>query len=109
MTHLIDARPRTAASPDILIFPGDPGWGGVRRGLGIVDRTPAAIALPRTAADVIALVEHAETVGLEIAVQGGDQPGMQLDGTLLVSLRLVAARELEIAVATLAATPRRLR
>ena len=78
---------RTASSPDILLFPGDTGWDDARRAWNLaVDQRPAAVALPESVDDVVAVVEHAQLVGLKIAVQGtGHGAGMELDGTLLVN------------------------
>ena len=89
MPHLIDfgTAARTAASPDILLFPGDPGWDEARRAWNLaVDQRPAAVALPETVDDVVAAVDYARTLGLRVAVQGtGHGAGRPLDGTLLVN------------------------
>ena len=73
MSQLIDtgSATRTAASPDILVFPGDPGWDDARRAWNLaVDQRPAAVALPETVDDVVDAVDYARTLGLRIAVQG---------------------------------------
>ena len=91
MPQLIDtgnAR-RSAASPAILTFPGDPGWDEARRAWNLaVDQRPAAVALPETVDDVVAAVDHARTVGLRVAVQGTGHGARHdlLDGTLLVNM-----------------------
>jgi hypothetical protein len=95
MTRLAETRTRSAASPDILLYPDAPGWTAARETLGLHERRPAAIGLPRTATDVAALVAHADTVGLALAVHHpGERPPEPLHGTVLVSLRLLTADEL---------------
>ena len=38
---------RTTASPDVLVFPGEPGWDEARRAWNLaVDQRPAVVALP---------------------------------------------------------------
>ena len=79
---------RADASPDILVFPGDPGWDAARRAWNLaVDQRPAAVALPETVDDVVAAVDYARTIGLRIAVQGTGHgaPVRSLDGTLLIN------------------------
>jgi len=62
---------RTTASPDVLVFPGEPGWDEARRAWNLaVDQRPAVVALPETVDDVVAAVEYARELGLRIAVQG---------------------------------------
>jgi FAD/FMN-containing dehydrogenase len=92
MTELVDSRnptraTRPAASPDILLFPGDPGWDDARRAWNLaVDQRPAAVALPQTVDDIVAVVEHGRLVGLEVAVQStGHGAGASLHGTVLVN------------------------
>jgi FAD/FMN-containing dehydrogenase len=100
MPQLIDtgnAR-RTAASPAILTFPGDPGWDEARRAWNLaVDQRPAAVALPETVDDVVAAVDYARTVGLRIAVQGTGHGARHdlLDGTLLVNMARMTGVEID--------------
>ena len=88
---------RTAAPPELLVFPGQPGWDEARRAWNLsVDQRPAAVALPETVDDVVAAVDHARAAGLRVAVQGtghgaGSTP---LDGTLLIN----TARMIGVAV-----------
>src|SRR6476646_6541504 len=79
---------RTAASPDVLVFPGEPGWDEARRAWNLaVDQRPAVVAVPETVDDVVAAVEYARELGLRITVQGTDHgaPGRPLHGTMLVN------------------------
>ena len=100
MPQLIDtgnAR-RTAASPAILTFPGDPGWDEARRAWNLaVDQRPAAVALPETVDDVVAAVDYARTVGLRVAVQGTGHGARHdlLDGTLLVNMARMTGVEID--------------
>ena len=99
MAQLIDTGnpTRTASSPDILLFPGDAGWDDARRAWNLaVDQRPAAVALPETVDDVVAVVEHARLVGLKVAVQGtGHGAGARLDGTLLVNTSRMTGVEID--------------
>ena len=89
---------RTAASPDLLVFPGQPGWDDARRAWNLsVDQRPAAVALPETVDDVVATVDHARAVGLRVAVQGtghgaGSTP---LDGALLINMSRMTGVEVD--------------
>ena len=99
MTQLVDSgtTARAASSPDILLFPGDAGWDEARRAWNLaVDQRPAAVALPLTVDDVVAVVEHARLVGLKVAVQGtGHGAGAALDGTLLVNTSRMTGVEID--------------
>ena len=77
-----------AAAPKLLVFPGHAGWDDARRAWNLaVDQRPAAVALPESADDVVAAVDHAGALGLQVAVQGtGHGAGStSLDGTLLIN------------------------
>jgi hypothetical protein len=55
----------------LLVYPGDDGWDEARAAWNLVaDQRPAAVAFPETADDVVAIVDHARTVGLRVAPQG---------------------------------------
>jgi FAD/FMN-containing dehydrogenase len=100
MPQLIDtgSARRTAASPAILSFPGDPGWDEARRAWNLaVDQRPAAVALPETVDDVVAAVDYARTVGLRVAVQGTGHGARHdlLDGTLLVNMARMTGVEID--------------
>jgi len=90
MPQLIDTGnvTRTAASPTILSFPGDPGYDDARRAWNLaIDQRPAAVAMPESVDDVVAAVDYARTVGLRVAVQGTGHGARHdlLDGTLLIN------------------------
>ena len=100
MTQLTDSRTavRTAASPDVLVFPGEPGWDDARRAWNLaVDQRPAVVALPESVDDVVAAVSYARELGLRIAVQGTGHgaPGTPLDGTLLVNMSRMGGVEVD--------------
>ena len=90
MPQLSHPSTRDAASPDTLVFPGDPRWDVARRAWNLaVDQRPAAVALPESVTDVVAAVDHARAVGLRVAVQStghGAAARGPLDGSLLVNL-----------------------
>jgi FAD/FMN-containing dehydrogenase len=89
---------RKAASPDLLVLPGQAGWDDARRAWNLaVDQRPAVVAFPETADDVVAAVDHARTTGLRVAVQGtghgaGSTP---LDGTLLINTARLTGVEID--------------
>jgi len=97
LSHTNNAR-RTAASPDLLVFPGRAGWDEARRAWNLaVDQRPAAVALPETVDDVVAAVDHARAAGLRVAVQGtghgaGSTP---LDGALLINMARMTGVEVD--------------
>src|SRR5262249_40038344 len=63
--------PAVLAPPDRILTPGDPGWDDARRAWDLaVDQRPAAIAVPRSAHDVVAAVAFARGRGLRVAAQG---------------------------------------
>jgi FAD/FMN-containing dehydrogenase len=80
-----------AVSPEIVVFPDDPRWDDARRAWNLaVDQRPALVALPRSVADVVAVVEHARLLGLRIAVQGtghGAAARGPLDGAVLLNTK----------------------
>src|SRR6188508_1985488 len=96
LAHTTNAR-LGAASSDLLVFPGQPGWHDARRAWNLaVDQRPAAVALPETVDDVVDVVEHARLVGLKVAVQGtGHGAGAPLDGTLLVNTSRMTGVEID--------------
>jgi hypothetical protein len=73
--------------------PGDPGWDDARRAWNLaVDQRPAAVALPVTDADVVAVVDFAREEGLRVAVQGtghGASAGAPFEGTILVNTKRI--------------------
>jgi FAD/FMN-containing dehydrogenase len=72
-----------------IVLAGDEGWKVARQNWNLaVDQQPTAVALPETAADVLAVVEFARVHGLGVAPQGtghGAQPLGPLDETILLS------------------------
>jgi FAD/FMN-containing dehydrogenase len=81
-----------------VVAPGDDGWDEARQAWNLaVDQRPAAVALPETADDVVAIVEFARAYGLRVAPQGtGHNAGPlgPLDDTVLV--KTVRMRGVEI-------------
>jgi mRNA-degrading endonuclease toxin of MazEF toxin-antitoxin module len=92
--------PRIAASPDLLVFPGHPGWDEARRAWNLsVDQRPAVVALAETVDDVVAAIDHARATGLRVAVQatGHGAGSTSLDGTLLVNTVRMSGVEVDLA------------
>jgi len=79
----------TLAQPaGTILRPSDPGWDDARQACNLAtDQQPAAVALPRSAADVAAAVSLARQYGLRVAAQGTGHnaaPLGSLTGTLLI-------------------------
>jgi FAD binding domain len=72
----------------LILTPADPGWDDARKAWNLaVDQHPAAIALPESAADVIATANFARDHGYRVAAQAtghGAAPLGPLDGTVLI-------------------------
>jgi hypothetical protein len=86
--------PAPAGAPSVRILrSGDPGWDAARQAWNLaVDQRPAAVALPRSAADVVASVRYARRSGLRVAAQGTGHnaaPLGPLAGTLLIKTHLM--------------------
>jgi UDP-N-acetylenolpyruvoylglucosamine reductase len=71
-----------------IVAPGDEGWDEARQAWNLaVDQRPAAVALPESADDVVAIVTFARESGLRVAPQGtGHGAGAlgELDDTILL-------------------------
>lgn len=71
-----------------LVLPGDDGWDSARQAWNLaVDQHPAAVALPETAGDMVAVVQFARDSGLRVAPQGtghNASPMETLDDTVLL-------------------------
>src|SRR3954454_23923035 len=71
-----------------LVLRGDPNWDEARQAWNLaVDQRPAAVALPETAGDVVAVVQFARESGLRVAPQGtghNASPIDSLDDTVLL-------------------------
>jgi FAD/FMN-containing dehydrogenase len=92
----LHARALRARLQGDLVLPDDESWDEARRAWNLaVDQRPAAVALPETADDVVAIVDFAREHGLRVAPQGtGHNAGPLgwLDETILVKterMRLV--------------------
>jgi FAD/FMN-containing dehydrogenase len=79
---------RPAHRPATILTSADPGWDDARRAWNLaVDQRPAAVAVPRSAADVAAAVGFARDRGLRVAAQGTGHnaaPLGDLAGTVLI-------------------------
>ena len=77
-----------ALDPDVLLTPGQPDFDQARRAWNLaVDQRPAAIGIPRSSDDVIALIRFAREHGLRVAPQATGHSAAcltALDGSLLL-------------------------
>jgi FAD/FMN-containing dehydrogenase len=95
---LMSARALRVRLQGDLVLPGDEPWDEARRAWNLaVDQQPAAVALPDTVDDVVAIVDFAREHGLRVAPQGtGHNAGPLgwLDETIL--LKTSRMRRVEI-------------
>jgi FAD/FMN-containing dehydrogenase len=86
---------------ECLVHPHDPGWDEARRAWNLaVDQQPAAVALPESVEDVIAVVRWARSRGLRIAPQAtGHNAGAMgsLAHTVLVKTERMRGVEIDVA------------
>src|SRR5215204_3226032 len=82
-----------------VIGPQDPGWDEARRAWNLaVDQRPAAVAIPESAQDVVAVVEVARERGLRVAPQGSGHsaaPRGSLERSVLVDMAGMNAVEID--------------
>ncbi len=87
------------APPNLLVFSSDDGWDDARRAWNLaVDQRPAAVALPATAQDVVAVVRYARERGLRVAGQGtGHNAGAlgSLEDTVLIKTHRMRGVEID--------------
>ena len=92
MTELTQTTSRGtgSASPEIMIFPGDHRYDLARQAWNLaVDQRPPLVAMPRTTAEVRAVVDYARLLDLRLAIQGtghGAAARRDLTGTVLVNM-----------------------
>jgi FAD/FMN-containing dehydrogenase len=81
----------SAQQAPTIVTPADPGWDDARQAWNLaVDQHPDVVALPESAADVVAAVDFARRHGLRVTVQGtghNARPRRSLAGTLLINTR----------------------
>src|SRR5271165_6041550 len=71
MNTAVDLNTPLAVPAVAILTAADPGWDNARQAWNLaVDQRPAAIAMPGSAADVVAAVEYARRHGLRVAAQG---------------------------------------
>jgi hypothetical protein len=94
----LDFEPLRARLDGEVVVPGDADWDDARQAWNLtVDQRPAAVALPRTAADVAAVVEFARDHGLRVAPQGtGHGAGAMGDMSDTILLKTVNMRGVSI-------------
>ncbi len=98
MTIATDLRPLAAATP--LHLPSDPGYDAARVAWNLaVDQRPAAVALPRTAAEVAQVVRAAAGAGLRVAPQTTGHNAAPLAAQGLEDVVLVRTSGMDLAVA----------
>jgi FAD/FMN-containing dehydrogenase len=98
MTIDIDLRPLAADIP--LHLPGDPGYDAARVAWNFaVDQRPAAVALPRTAAEVQHIVRAAAAAGLRVAPQSTGHNAAPLAAQGLDDVVIVRTSAMDLAVA----------
>ena len=98
MTIDLDLRP--LATETTLHLPGDPGYDAARVAWNLaVDQRPAAVALPRTAAEVAQVVRAAAQAGLRVAPQSTGHNAAPLAAQSLDDVVLVRMSGMDLVVA----------
>jgi FAD/FMN-containing dehydrogenase len=99
MTELVQPTAIDPVSPEIMIFPGDHRYDQARQAWNLaVDQRPPVVALPRTTAEVQAVVDYARTLDLRLAIQGtghGAAARRALTGTVLVNMACLTGLEVD--------------
>lgn len=100
-----DLAALVAAAPGRVHLPGDPAYDALRLPWNLsVDQRPAAIGVPTTTAEVVALVRTASRLGLRVAPQstghGAAPLHCRLDGTLLLKLHELSGVTIDAAART---------
>lgn len=103
MTEPIDTtRPAGEdVSPAIMIFPGDQRYDTAREASSHDDvGRPPVVAMPRTTADLQAVVDYARLLDLRLVVRGPghDDAGSDLWGSVLVNTALMTDVEVDVEV-----------
>lgn len=76
-----------------VVSPGDPDWNAARQAWALaVDQRPAAVALPESAEDIVAIVDFAREHGLRVAAQGTGHNAHPLEQRLGDSILLKTER-----------------
>jgi FAD/FMN-containing dehydrogenase len=82
-----------------FVMPSDPNWDEARQAWNLaVDQRPAAVALPESAGDVVAVVQYAREAGLRVAPQGtghNASPMQTLEDTILLKTSRMRAVEVD--------------
>jgi FAD/FMN-containing dehydrogenase len=88
-----ELRSLDAAIRGAIVGPADPDWDAARQAWNLaVDQRPAAVALPETAADIVAIVDFAREHGLRIAPQGTGHNAGPLEHRLANSILVKTER-----------------
>jgi hypothetical protein len=94
----VDAQDLKSRIEGAVVAPGDATWDEARAAWNLaIDQRPALVAIPATAADVVAIVAFARERGLRVAPQGTGHNASaiaSLQGTILV--KTSALRDVEI-------------
>ena len=86
-------RELSAVLTGAIVSPDDPDWDGARQGWALaVDQRPAAVALPESAEDIVAIVDFAREHGLRVAPQGTGHNAHPLEEQLGNSILLKTSR-----------------
>jgi FAD/FMN-containing dehydrogenase len=90
--------PAVLAEAAVLVTPGDPGWDDARGAWNLaVDQRPAAVAVPRSAEEVVAAVTFARERGLRVAAQGTGHNAAPL-GSLADTLLVKTSRMRQVTI-----------
>ena len=92
-TLALDLRELDAAVAGAVVSPSHPEWDDARQAWNLaVDQQPAAVALPESAQDVVAIVDFAREHGLRVAPQGTGHNAHPLEHRLVDSILVKTSR-----------------
>jgi FAD/FMN-containing dehydrogenase len=104
IVHTSEVTALRARMSGHVVTPADPGWDVARRAWNLaVDQSPALVAFPESADDVVAVVEYARAHNLRVAAQGTGHtaaPLGPLGDTVLVKTSRMRSVEIEPAART---------
>ena len=94
-----DFRRLNSALAGSVLLAGDAGWDAARQAWNLaVDQQPAAVAMPHSVADVVAIVDFARESGVRVAPQGTGHNAHPLEGRLGNSILLRTDRMRAVAI-----------
>jgi hypothetical protein len=96
ITRVLQAFPTKLAGG--VSSPGDPDWDVARQAWAAVDQQPAAVALPESGHDIVAIVEFSREQGFRVAARGTGHNAHPLEHPLADSILVKTSRAREVEI-----------